>query len=148
MSKSNCPSHLSSTATTPDLDLNNIQIQTLMDFRNQTNSNDKRLNNVNYVRQVLRRFFGVYNKKSTSSNSTDDNYSNNLMSPILIHPCLQSSKHAKFSGDLLVDWFLVHFEDRHDNLPLIKQIILQCCTCLIGLDVLRREDQQETDLFQ
>ena len=97
MSKSNCPSHLSSTATTPDLDLNNIQIQTLMDFRNQTNSNDKRLNNVNYVRQVLRRFFGVYNKKVTMSNSIDDN-SNNLISPIFIHPCLQLNKHAKFSG--------------------------------------------------
>ncbi|UJR15581.1 hypothetical protein I4U23_002517 [Adineta vaga] len=158
MSKSTCPSHVSSTVTTPDLDLNNIQIQTLMDFRNQTNSNDKRFNNVNYVRQVLRRFFGVYNRKSSSNQSTDENsidqsittnnFNDNLISPILIHPCLLWNKHTKFSGELLIDWFLIHFEGRYENLPLIKQIILQCCTCLLGIDVLHREDQHENDLFQ
>ncbi|CAF1112303.1 unnamed protein product [Adineta steineri] len=158
MSKSTCPSRLASAATTPDLDINQIQLQNLMDFRNQTNSNDKRFNNVNYVRQVLRRFFGVYNKKSPTINSTDDNSTDqlnnnnniqdNLISPILIHPCLQFNKHAKFSGELLLDWFLIHFEGRYENLPLIKQVILQCCTCLIGLDVLIMEHNQESDLFQ
>jgi len=110
MSKSTCHSRLSSTASTPEVDINSIQLQNLMDFRNQTNPNDKRYNNVNYVRQVLRRFFGSYNKKSSSINSTsfDDNltdqtptinqFNDNLISPILIHPCLQFNKHAKFSG--------------------------------------------------
>ncbi|CAF0999006.1 unnamed protein product [Adineta steineri] len=158
MSKSTCPSRLASAATTPDLDINQIQLQNLMDFRNQTNSNDKRFNNVNYVRQVLRRFFGVYNKKSPTINSIDDNSTDqlnnnnniqdNLISPVLIHPCLQFNKHAKFSGELLLDWFLIHFEGRYENLSLIKQVILQCCTCLIGLDVLIMEHNQESDLFQ
>ncbi|CAF3501693.1 unnamed protein product [Adineta steineri] len=158
MSKSTCPSRLASAATTPDLDINQIQLQNLMDFRNQTNSNDKRFNNVNYVRQVLRRFFGVYNKKSPTISSIDDNSTDqlnnnnniqdNLISPILIHPCLQFNKHAKFSGELLLDWFLIHFEGRYENLSLIKQVILQCCTCLIGLDVLIMEHNQESDLFQ
>jgi hypothetical protein len=101
MSKSTCRSRLSSTATTPDLDINNIQIQNLIDFRTQTN--DKRLNNVNYVRHVLRKFFGGYNKKppsinTTSFDDTDQSPSDSLISPILIHPCLQYDKHAKFSG--------------------------------------------------
>ena len=110
MSKSTCHSRLSSTATTPDVDINNIQLQNLIDFRNQTNPNDRRYNNVNYVRQVLRRFFGSYSKKSSSISSTgfDDslpdqtlttnNFNDNLISPILIHPCLQFNKHTKFSG--------------------------------------------------
>jgi hypothetical protein len=108
MSKQTCHSRLPSTATTPDLDINNIQLQNLMDFRNQTNTNDKRFNNVNYVRHVLRKFFGGYTKKYTSINqSVDDsltdqsvasNINDNLISPILIHPCLQFDKHTKFSG--------------------------------------------------
>ncbi|CAF2976328.1 unnamed protein product [Rotaria sp. Silwood2] len=160
MSKSTSHSRLSSTATTPDLDINNIQLQNLIDFRNQTNINDKRSNNVNYVRHVLRKFFGGYIKKSTSINSTisDDNLNDqiltinnindNLILPILIPACLQFNKHEKFSGELLLDWFLVHFENRYEDLTLIKQVILQCCTCLLGLDVLRIENNQDNDLFQ
>ena len=47
-----------------------------------------------------------------------------------------------------MDWFLIHFEGRYENLTLIKQIVLQCCTCLIGLDVLRIENNSYQDLFQ
>ncbi|CAF1199407.1 unnamed protein product [Rotaria sp. Silwood1] len=160
MSKSTNNSRLSSTATTPDLDINNIQLQNLIDVRNQTNTNDKRSNNVNYVRHVLRKFFGGYIKKSISINSTicDDNLNDqilttnnindNLMSPILIPPCLQYYNYEKFSGELLLDWFLLHFENRYEDLTLIKQVILQCCTCLLGLDVLRIENNQNNDLFQ
>jgi hypothetical protein len=150
-SKSTCHSRLSSTSTTPDLDINNIQLQNLMDIRN---TNDRRFNNVNYVRNVLRRFFGNYNKKSSSINSPvfDDNnltdQTDNLISPILIHSCLQFDKHTKFSGELLFDWFLIHFEGRYENLILIKQIILQFCTCLLGLNVLQLENNHDTDLFR
>jgi len=145
-SKSTCHSRLSST---PDLDINNIQLQNLMDIRN---TNDRR---VNYVRNVLRRFFGNYNKKSSSINSPviDDNNlidqtDNLIISPILIHSCLQFNKHTKFSGELLFDWFLIHFEGRYENLILIKQIILQFCTCLLGLNVLQLENNHDTDLFR
>ncbi len=90
-------SRLSSTSTTPDLDINNIQLQNLMDFRN-----DKRFNNINYVRHVLRKFFGNYTKKFSLISQTSDDQSviinDNLISPILIHPCLQFDKHTKFSG--------------------------------------------------
>jgi hypothetical protein len=109
MSKPTCRSRLSSTATTPDLDINNIQLQNLIEFRNQTNTNDRRLNNGNYVRNVLRRFFGGYTKKSSAINSTvfDDltdqslTTDDNLISPIVIHPCLQFDKHTKFSGRII-----------------------------------------------
>ncbi|CAF1020014.1 unnamed protein product [Rotaria sordida] len=160
MSKSTCHSHLSSTPTTPDLDINNIQLQNLIDFRNQINTNDKRSNNINYVRHVLRKFFSGYIKKSTSINSTIsdenltdqiltiNNINDNLISPILIHSCLQFHKHEKFSGELLFDWFLIHFENRYEDLTLIKQVILQCCTCLLGLNVLKIENNQDNDLFQ
>lgn len=152
MSKPTSHSRLSSTSTTPDVDLNNIQFQNLLDIRNNP-TNDRRLNNVNYVRNVLRRFFGSYNKKSSSNNSTisDENLfdqSDNLISPILIHSCLLFNKHTKFSGELLIDWFLMHFEGRFENLTLIKQVILQCCTCLLGLDVLRVENNQDNDFFR
>jgi hypothetical protein len=102
MSKPTSSSRLSSTATTPDFDLNHIQLQNLMDFRNQTISNDRRLNNINYVRNVLRRFFGGHTKKSSSINSDDNlpDQSDNLISPILLHPCLQFDKHTKFSGKI------------------------------------------------
>ncbi|CAF4903042.1 unnamed protein product, partial [Rotaria magnacalcarata] len=50
--------------------------------------------------------------------------------------------------ELLLDWFLSHFEARHENLPSITQAILQCCTCLISLGVLRIENIQNDDLFQ
>ena len=103
MSKSTGHSRLSSTATTPDVDLSNIQLQTLLDLRQQTN--DKRLNNVNYVRHVLRKFFGNYIRKPSTSNATgfDDVFAeasspDTLISPILTHPCLHYDKHAKFSG--------------------------------------------------
>lgn len=110
MSKSTSHSRLSSTATSPDLDINNIQFQNLMDLRSPTTTSDKRLNNVNYVRHVLRKFFGVYSKKPTSispavfddcftdQSTTTNNISDNLVPAILIHPCLQYDKHAKFSG--------------------------------------------------
>jgi hypothetical protein len=103
MSKSTGPSRLSSTATTPDLDLNHIQLQNLMDLRNSTTVNDRRLHNVNYVRNVLRKFFGGYTKKSLSINSDDNlpdqsTINDNLISPILSHPYLQFDKHTKFSG--------------------------------------------------
>jgi len=144
MSKPTCHSRLSST---PDLDITNIQIQNLMDIRN---TNDRRItNNVNYVRNVLRRFFGSYNKKySTISDDNHSDQSENLISPILIHSCLEFNKHKKFSGELLFDWFLLHFENRYENLTLIKQVILQCCTCLVGLDILRIENNQDNDLFR
>ncbi|CAF3582010.1 unnamed protein product [Rotaria sp. Silwood1] len=128
------------------------------DNRRQSSSNDKRIHNINYVRQVLRKFFGSYNKKSSSITNFDDiSYEqlqttniikNNSISSILIHPCLQYDKHRKFSGELLFDWFLSHFEDRYENLTLIKQVILQCCTCLIFLGVLRIESIENNDLFQ
>ncbi|CAF4868073.1 unnamed protein product [Rotaria socialis] len=112
MSKSTCHSRLSSTATTPDLDVNNIELQNLIDFRNQTNTNDKRFNNINYVRHVLRKVFGSH-------------------------------------SELLLDWLLIHFENRYEDIPLIKQVILQCCTCLIGLGVLRiEENNSDSELFQ
>ncbi len=41
----------------------------------------------------------------------------------------------------------MHFEGRYENLTLIKQVILQCCTCLIGLDVLQNENTSNNDLF-
>ena len=90
-------SRLSSTSTTPDLDINNIQLQNLMDFRN-----DKRFYNINYVRHVLRKFFGNYTKKFSLISQTSDDQSgiinDNSISPILVHPCLQFDKHTKFSG--------------------------------------------------
>jgi hypothetical protein len=105
MSKPACHSRLSSTSTTPDLDINNIQLENLMDLRN---TNDRRFNN---VRNVLRKFFGNYNKKFSSSiNPTvfDDNLpdqsstiNDSLISPILIHSCLQFNKHKKFSGRII-----------------------------------------------
>jgi hypothetical protein len=107
MSKSTCHSRLSSTATTPDLDIQNL-MDTNIDIRRQSALSDKRTNNVNYVRHVLRKFFGSSNKR-TSSSAIFDDISNeqspttntvtpNAISPILIHPCLQYDKHTKFSG--------------------------------------------------
>jgi hypothetical protein len=72
----------------------------------------------------------------------------NSTSPILIHPCLQYDKRTKFSGELLLDWFLTHFEGRCENLPLIRQVIFKCCTCLLSLGVLRVENDGNHDLFQ
>lgn len=86
-----------SKSTTPDLDLNHIQLQNLLDFR------DRRVNNVNYVRNVLRKFFSSYIKKS--STSSDENQSDHLISPILIHPCLQFDKHSKFSGSRTLNFY-------------------------------------------
>jgi hypothetical protein len=42
----------------------------------------------------------------------------------------------------------MHFEGRYENLTLIRQVILKCCTCLISLGVLRIENEQNNDLFQ
>ncbi|CAF0847252.1 unnamed protein product [Rotaria sordida] len=126
--------------------------------QSSSSSNDKRIHNINYVRHVLRKFFGSYNKKSSSITSFNDiSYEplqttniikNNSISSILIHPCLQYDKHTKFSGELLLDWLLNHFEGRYEDLILIKQVILQCCTCLISLGVLQIENVQNNDLFQ
>ncbi|CAF5066745.1 unnamed protein product, partial [Rotaria socialis] len=74
-----------------------------------------RFNNINYVRHVLRKVFGSHSKKYSSRRSTisDDNLTDqtlaidNLMAPILIHPCLQYDKHETFSGELLLDWLLI-----------------------------------------
>ena len=51
-------------------------------------------------------------------------------------------------GELLFDWFLIHFENRYKDITLVKQVILQCCTCLLSLDVLRFKSSQDNDLFQ
>lgn len=174
MSKSTCQSRLPlSATTTPDFDIQN-SMDMNSENRRQSSLNDKRIHNVNYVRHVLRRFFGGYNKKYTSPTIYDDisyeqspttnKLSENLTSPILIHPNLQYDKNTKFSGmkkmkrflfirfkflgELLLDWFLIHFEGRCENSTLIKQIILKCCTCLISLGVLRVENEQQNDLFQ
>ncbi len=56
-------------------------------------------------------------------------------------------QHIFHLGELLLDWFLTHFEGRYENLTL-KQVILRCCTCLISLGVLRVENDQNNDLFQ
>lgn len=109
MSKSTCHSHLSSATTTPDLDISSIQLQNLLDFRNQTTTNDKLFTNINYVRNVLRKLFGSHSnssRRSSSRGSTicEDNLNDqtltidNSISPILIHSCLQYDKHEKFSG--------------------------------------------------
>jgi hypothetical protein len=175
MSKSTCQSHLPSPIdTTPDLDIQNL-MDINNDNRRQSSLNDKRIHNVNYVRHVLRKFFGGYNKKSSSTTTVFDDISyeqssttnlltENSISPILIHPCLQYNKRRKFSGknlllnkneneyfllgELLLDWFLIHFEGHCENLTLIRQVILKCCTCLISLGVLRVENDQNNDLFQ
>jgi hypothetical protein len=42
----------------------------------------------------------------------------------------------------------MHFEGRYENLILIKQVILQCCTCLLGLNVLRIDNTSNHDFFQ
>jgi len=70
-------------------DLDN-QFENLMDFRH-----DKRFNNINYVRHLLRKFFGNYTKKFLSITQINDD---NLISPILIQPCLHFDKHTKFCG--------------------------------------------------
>lgn len=108
MSKSTYQSRLPT--TTPDIDIQNL----VMDINNsenrrQSSLSDKRIHNVNYVRHVLRRFFGGYNKKSTSSTTgfdensyeqspTLDILTENSISPILIQPSLQYNKQQKFSG--------------------------------------------------
>jgi len=108
MSKSTCHSRLpSSTATTPELDIENF-MDSNSDNHRQSSLSDRRIHNVNYVRHVLRRFFGSYNKKSSSSTAYDDIScqrsptknidTENLRSPILVHPCLQYDKSTKFSG--------------------------------------------------
>jgi hypothetical protein len=51
-------------------------------------------------------------------------------------------------GELLMDWFLIHFEGRCENLMLIRQVIFKCLTCLIFLGVLREENNQNNDLFR
>jgi hypothetical protein len=42
---------------------------------------------------------------------------------------------------------MIHFDGRCESTPLIRQVILQCCTCLISLGVLRIENDQDNDLF-
>ena len=106
MSKSACHSCLpTSSLTTPDFD---TQTSGMDDIRRQSSMSDKRIHNVNYVRHVLRRFFGGSNKKSSSSITFDDTSSEqspttnitteDCTSPILIHPSLQYDKRTKFSG--------------------------------------------------
>ena len=176
MSKSTCQSRLptpSSIPATPELDL---PMENNADNRRTSSFSDKRIHNVNYVRHVLRRFFGSHHKKSSSSTATafDENSSEqsptgdflpeNGSSPILIHPSLQYDQHKKFTGnsicessgivqmeflgELLLDWFLVYFEGRCENLAFIRQILIKCCTCLLSLGVLRMENDSTNDLFQ
>jgi hypothetical protein len=104
MSVSTCHSRLPlSIAATPDIDIQNLMDHSLEDRRQSTLS-DKRITNVNYVRHVLRRFFGGSNKKSptdeisSEQSPTIDVIQDDLASPILIHPGLQYDKHTKFSG--------------------------------------------------
>jgi hypothetical protein len=111
MSKSTCHSRLSSTATTPDHDIP-IAIDSHIDLRRQSSTNDRRTTNVNYVRHVLRKFFGGSNKKYSSNTVFDDltyesssaltscTTADSCLSPILIHPCLQFDKHTKFTGNI------------------------------------------------
>jgi hypothetical protein len=107
MSVSTCHSPLSlSSTTSPNTDIQNL-MENNADNRRLSAYSDKRINNVNYVRTVLRRFFGGSNKKSPTaafeiisheqSPTTDLNHEN-LSSPILIYPDLQYDKHSKFSG--------------------------------------------------
>ena len=122
MSRSTCHSCLSSTATTPDIDIDDIQLQTLMDYHNQTIANDRRFSNMDCVRYVLRKFFGGHGKRSISINSAvfDDtltdqtssvnNVNDNLILPILIHPCLQFDRHEKFSGRMFETMRRILFE--------------------------------------
>lgn len=111
MSKSTCHSRLPSTATTPDLDFPNM-METSAELRRQSSASDRRATNVNYVRHVLRKFFGGYNKKYSTNAGFDDisyessptaNHTNaeQCISPIFIHPCLQFEKHTKFSGRIV-----------------------------------------------
>jgi hypothetical protein len=108
MSNSTCHSNLpSSTVTTSDFDIQNFMDMN-SDNRRQSSLSDRRIHNVNYVRHVLRRFFGVYHKKSSPSTVLEDIsceqsptaniITENSTSPILIHPCLQYDKRTKFSG--------------------------------------------------
>ncbi|CAF0923074.1 unnamed protein product [Adineta ricciae] len=157
MSKSIYHSHLSSSAVaTPDTEIP-ILMESNTDHRRPSTLSDRRLNNVNYVRHVLRRFFGGSNKKSSPLSGIDDSpyeqpptcsiYPEDSLSPILIHPALQYDKHTKFSGELLLDWLMVHFEGRGEP-PTLKQVLAKCCKCLISLGVLRTETDQNADLFQ
>jgi hypothetical protein len=97
MSKLACHSQL----PTSDFDIQNF-MDINADNRRQTSLNDKRIHNVNYVRHVLRRFFGSHTKKSsfdeTSYEQSPNNRTENLTSPILNQPCLEYDKHAKFTG--------------------------------------------------
>lgn len=97
MSKSTCHSRLplSSSLTSPDIEnLNSMDNQN--DYRRISASNDKRQHNVNYVRHVIRRFFGSYSRKS--SPLIHDESEQSPTSPVLLHPSLQYEKHTKFSG--------------------------------------------------
>lgn len=79
------------------------------ELRRSSVFSDKRNHNVNYVRHVLRRFFGSYNKKSSLSAAFDEHSAEqsptiesnaeNGTSPILLHPSLQYDRHKKFSGN-------------------------------------------------
>ena len=175
MSKSVCHSRPPSASTTPDFEPSH-SVDVPMDMRRQSSITDKRATNVNYVRHVLRKFFGSHAKKHSAYIGFDEipyepspatsAITETSITPILIHPCLQFDKRTKFSGtmtsratwecertcflagELLVDWFLLHFEGRSENATLIRQVIQQCCTCLISLGVLHIENDQTNDSFQ
>ena len=97
MSKSTCQSRLSSTATTPDIEFP-VLMETTNDLRRQSSTSDRRTTNVNYVRNVLRKFFGGYGKKYSTNSNFDEISSDTNVTPILVHPCLQFEKKTKFSG--------------------------------------------------
>lgn len=64
-----------------------------------------------------------------------------IFSKLLVFKCV-------LLGEFLFEWFLIHFEGRYDNVNLIKQVILQCCTCLVALDILRNETSPDNQIFQ
>lgn len=100
-----------SPAITPDCEIP-ILMEAPTDHRRPSALSDKRLNNVNYVRHVLRRFFGGSARKSSPAVVFDDALcdqspsshlpADNCTSPVFVHPNLQYEKHAKFSGNALL----------------------------------------------
>lgn len=112
MSKTTCHSRLplSPINTTPDIELAN-SMENPLDPRRTSALSDKRIHNVNYVRHVLRRFFGTYNRKSSpavADEATPEQLptlnllSENSASPVLIHLSLEYEKQTKFSGNKIV----------------------------------------------
>ena len=142
MSKSSCHSRLSSTATTPDLDMPN-PIENHSEVRRPSLNNERRTTNVNYVRHVLRKFFGGYNKKYFSNTVFDDisgeTTIEHLQSPVFINPCLQFEKHTKFSGRVFFR-FVLQFWKWTERFQLFF-FDFQAKYCLIGFWFISKIEQ-------